>query len=246
MATEQNDAGKTGNSKDSVSKPIPSETGRSFISRFRKQHGDRESNPLSRLIANPEETRQKPPRFGGGVDIASHSVLNEESQDDGDFFRPTPKWDVKDPSTLTLTDSVSDSPKSSGDVEAREASTEEKERTETAPIRGFLISYDRDSGGDAVPIRLGRWIISSERSTRGDNYIVVSDKSISAVHAVMEIGSKDEVEIRDQLSERGTKVKAVGKKKALSITDSAVTARHGDIIRFGDRNFHLCMVKGEL
>lgn len=113
--------------------------------------------------------------------------------------------------------------------------------TKRTPIMGFLVSYDVDEVGEVTPLHTGRLIVSSEEVGSG-NHLLVQDESVSPMHAIIRVNSQGEIQVLDQLSENGTTIRrATGEVVELSGDKAAVF--HGDVISFGNRKFHICLVK---
>jgi hypothetical protein len=53
------------------------------------------------------------------------------------------------------------------------------------------------------------------------------------------------VQVLDQLSEAGTRVKHIGQTEEEFLSGEKSTVSHGDMIFFGDRKFHVLLVIGE-
>jgi hypothetical protein len=110
-------------------------------------------------------------------------------------------------------------------------------------VIGFLVSYDANQHGDVFELRKGRLIVTSELAS-GGNFLVIQDETVSPMHAIIRIGDQGDVQVLDQLSEYGTTIiPRGGKERQLSGDKSAI--QHGDIVRFGKRNFHVCLVLTE-
>lgn len=111
-----------------------------------------------------------------------------------------------------------------------------------SPVVGFLVSYDVNENGEFIPLRVGRLIITSEASTNGGNYFLIKDESVSPMHAILRIGASGEVQVLDQLSEFGTKIKHLsGEEDQLSGEKGSL--HHGDIVSFGNRTYNVCIVE---
>ncbi len=110
-----------------------------------------------------------------------------------------------------------------------------------SPLIGFLVSFDRDSNGSVFELRSGRLIVTSE-TPGGGNFLFVKDESVSPMHAIMRMGSEGDIQVLDQLSEFGTKIIRAtgGEQEELSGDKSELY--HGDIIQFGKRKFHVCII----
>lgn len=112
------------------------------------------------------------------------------------------------------------------------------------PVMGFLVSYDKNPDGDVFNLYPGRLIISSEPASSG-SFLVINDDSVSPMHAILRIGNSGEVQVLDQLSEFGTKIKHFGKDAIEELSGDKGTLEHGDTIVFGERKFHFCVVAKE-
>jgi hypothetical protein len=53
------------------------------------------------------------------------------------------------------------------------------------------------------------------------------------------------LQVLDQLSENGTKIKHFGNDSWEELSGDKGTLEHGDIIVFGERKFHVCLVAKE-
>ena len=62
------------------------------------------------------------------------------------------------------------------------------------------------------------------------------------MHAILRIDASGVVQVLDQLSEYGTKIKRFGSQEEEQISGEKSTIEHGDIIKFGDRTFHVCIL----
>lgn len=106
---------------------------------------------------------------------------------------------------------------------------------------GFMVSFDKNEFGEFYPLKVGRLIITSEVTASGGNYLLLVEESVSPMHAIMRISPNGEVQILDQLSEYGTKIKHLdGSTEELSGEKSILA--HGDIVSFGDRSFHIVLI----
>ncbi len=109
------------------------------------------------------------------------------------------------------------------------------------PVVGFLVSYDENPHGDVYELRSGRLIISSESAGHA-NCLQLNDESVSTMHAILRISQTGEVQVMDQLSEHGTRIKRFGSDEERELSGDKGTVEHGDIVSFGNRKFHVCMV----
>lgn len=112
------------------------------------------------------------------------------------------------------------------------------------PIVGFLVSYDADPNGTVFELRAGRLIVTSEAAGSG-NYMVVADSTVSPMHAIMRISADGDIQVLDQLSEYGTKIKRAEEDDYEELSGDKSAIGHGDIIHFGERKFSVCMVTRE-
>ncbi len=110
-----------------------------------------------------------------------------------------------------------------------------------SPIVGFLVSYDKNTNGDVYELRGGRLIVTSEAAAAG-NYMLVEDATVSPMHAIMRISANGEIQVLDQLSEHGTKIRRFGAKEEQELSGDKSSLEHGDLIKFGERSFHVCLV----
>ena len=109
------------------------------------------------------------------------------------------------------------------------------------PIVGFLVSFDGNQNGDVFELRSGRLIVSCEPAS-GGSYLVIEDPSVSPMHAILRISTTGEVQVLDQLSEFGTHIKRFGVEEEEHISGEKSTIEHGDVIKFGNRVFHVCIL----
>lgn len=114
---------------------------------------------------------------------------------------------------------------------------------QVSPIVGFLVSFDVNPNGEVFELRSGRWIISCERTSSG-NYILLDDDSVSPLHAIMRVSGTGEIQVLDQLSEHGTGIRRFGIEEEELLTGSMSSIEHGDMVRFGNRMFHVCVIAG--
>jgi hypothetical protein len=113
---------------------------------------------------------------------------------------------------------------------------------------GFLVSFETDPRGMFVELREGRMIVTCE-SVGAAPCLVIEDSSVSPMHAIMRISSGEPIYILDQLSEFGTRIIHAESGEEESLSGEKGAARHGDIVVFGEKKFHVCLVsieKGEV
>lgn len=108
-------------------------------------------------------------------------------------------------------------------------------------IVGFLISFDANPNGDVYELRSGRVMITSQAAP-GSNCLVIKDDSVSPMHAIMRVSSSGEIQVLDQLSEFGTKIQRFGSTEEEQLSGDKGAVEHGDIIKFGNRKFHVCVI----
>lgn len=110
-----------------------------------------------------------------------------------------------------------------------------------SPVIGFLVCYEPDVNGVFVELRTGRLIVTSEPPSSG-NSLIIQDESVSPMHAIMRISASGEIQVLDQLSEFGTKILHAGSKNEEELSGEKSSLSHGDIIAFGEKRFHVCLV----
>jgi hypothetical protein len=111
------------------------------------------------------------------------------------------------------------------------------------PIVGFMVSFDKNINGDVVELRQGRWIVSSEPTSSSQNFIILDDDTVSPLHAIVRVSPRGEIQVLDQLSEHGTAVKKASSEVEETLTGSMSSLEHGDIVRFGQRSFNVCLIQ---
>lgn len=111
-----------------------------------------------------------------------------------------------------------------------------------SPVVGFLVSYDSNENGDVYDLRSGRLIVSSEPAA--GNYMLVKHDTVSPMHAILRITASGEIQVLDQLSEHGTKIKRYGSEEVEELSGEKGSVEHGDVLMFGERVFHVCLVMG--
>jgi hypothetical protein len=109
---------------------------------------------------------------------------------------------------------------------------------------GFLVTYDHDPKGSYVELRQGRLMVSNQREESGSCLVVIGE-SVSPMHAIMRVAPGGVVQVLDQLSEAGTRVKHFGQSEEEFLSGEKSSLSHGDIVFFGDRKFHVLLVVGE-
>jgi len=82
----------------------------------------------------------------------------------------------------------------------------------------------------------------TSQAAPGSNCLVIKDDSVSPMHAIMRISSGGEIQVLDQLSEFGTKIMRFGSTEEEQLSGDKGAVEHGDIIKFGNRKFHVCVI----
>ena len=111
----------------------------------------------------------------------------------------------------------------------------------TSRVVGFMVSFDKNEFGEVFELRVGRWLISSKMAEQ-QPCIVIDDESVSPLHAVVRATKDGKIQVLDQLSEYGTGVTSSGEAEERDATGTMVNVQHGDIVRFGERRFLICMI----
>ena len=113
--------------------------------------------------------------------------------------------------------------------------------TKESPVIGFLVSYDVNPNGSVFELRSGRLIVTNVPSP-GENSLVLKDTSVSSMHAIIRVAASGQIQVLDQLSEFGTKIKRADSGDEDTLSGEKSTVEHGDVLSFGSRNFHVCVV----
>ena len=114
-----------------------------------------------------------------------------------------------------------------------------------SPIVGFLVSYDENPNGAVYELRVGRLIVTSEH-VGGGNFLLIKDSSVSPMHAIIRITPSGDIQVLDQLSEFGTRIKRFGSETEEELSGDKASLEHGDVVKFGQRQFHVCVIaRGE-
>ncbi len=116
-------------------------------------------------------------------------------------------------------------------------------REQRGALVGFLVSYDDGQAGDMRELRVGRWVVCRKSLGTANFTIVVDDETISESHATLRVHPNGELDVLDQFSERGTAVLRRESAVEEVLCVSATSVKHGDIVRFGQRRFHVCIVE---
>jgi FHA domain len=108
-------------------------------------------------------------------------------------------------------------------------------------IVGFLVSYDNEENGEITELRVGRWVVTSQYSVQ-ENILCIEDPSVSSMHAIIKVSANGEVQVIDQLSEKGSGILRTQTGQELDASEAPVKAQHGDLLRFGNRYFVYCSI----
>lgn len=108
---------------------------------------------------------------------------------------------------------------------------------------GFLVTFDHTKNGSYIPLRTGRIIVTSESEGNG-NVLLINDSSVSPMHAIMRVSGGPSVQVLDQLSESGTRIVRLADGQEEFLSGEKANLLHGDIVFFGDRKFHVCLIQG--
>jgi hypothetical protein len=108
-------------------------------------------------------------------------------------------------------------------------------------IVGFLIGFDTEPNGEVFEIRAGRFLVTSRPTDHGE-YLLIDDETISPLHAIIRATTEGKVQVLDQLSEYGTGIFRAGSEAEEDVAGTMAAVGHGDIIRFGKREFVVCLV----
>lgn len=114
-------------------------------------------------------------------------------------------------------------------------------RKDEAPLVGFLVSFDAEHAGEYYPLRKGRTIITTDQDAGLSSAIMLNGNGISSSHAVIRADSEADILILDQLSDSGTFLRRLESEDEIRIREPAAVL-HGDVLRFGDRTFQLCLL----
>lgn len=109
---------------------------------------------------------------------------------------------------------------------------------------GFLVCFDNERSGDFVELRAGRLVVTCEPMTGGAS-LVIDHPSVSPMHAVIRIEVGRPLQILDQLSEYGTRIIRSRTGREESLSGERSTLNHGDVVIFGERRYHVCLVSIE-
>lgn len=110
---------------------------------------------------------------------------------------------------------------------------------------GFLVSFDDNPRGEFVELREGRMIVTSE-GVGAASCLLLAHPSVCPMHAIMKMVCGEPLHILDQLSEFGTRIVDVESGREQLLSGDKGVARHGDVVYFGERKFHVCLVSVEM
>lgn len=111
-------------------------------------------------------------------------------------------------------------------------------------ISGFLVSFDDDANGSFLELREGRLLVTSEIAGF-ENCLVINHHSVSPLHAILRISQGSSIDVLDQLSEHGTRIISHETGSELLLSGERGHLEHGDIVVFGERKFHVCLLAVE-
>ena len=109
-----------------------------------------------------------------------------------------------------------------------------------SPIVGFLVAYDRQENGEVFELRSGRIMVTSA-ARPDENSMVLVDDTVSSMHAILRVSQEGSIQVLDQLSEHGTSVTREDG-TTISLSGDKGEINHGDVVSFGARAFHVCLV----
>jgi hypothetical protein len=191
------------------------------------------SEESSRRIAGPARILRAPP-----VVAEEYEFNNEPPPATQSVRRPTREFKPMSQEEYLETFVV---PPQAEEVEVEDLSDSITWTTESILV-GFLISYDVNPKGHYVELRSGRLMVTSEFESSG-NCFVVRHPSVSPMHAIMRVGTTGTVQVLDQLSEHGTKIRRAGTEEEEFLSGEKGTLNHGDTVVFGERAFYVCLIK---
>ena len=124
-----------------------------------------------------------------------------------------------------------------------ESRTEEIYWKACTQLVGFLVSFDYESTGSYLELRTGRLLVTSQPD-QSSNCLVLAHETVSPSHAVMRVATGGSVQVLDQLSESGTRIRKLETGEEVLLSGEKAALSHGDVVSFGDRNFHVCLILG--
>jgi hypothetical protein len=110
-----------------------------------------------------------------------------------------------------------------------------------SPLTGFLVSFDNGPSGEYFELRVGRRVITNDSSAQGQT-IVIEHDTVSPMHAILRVAPNGSLQVLDQLSEHGTTIKRSGTEEEISLSGEKASLENGDIIKFGERKFIVCLI----
>lgn len=148
-------------------------------------------------------------------------------------------------SELSLKDKVDEAPVVSGVTKRHDSARRlQPSGNGGGSLVGFLVAFDVDPRGVVVELREGRMIVSSEKVGAAP-CLVIEDGSVSPMHAIIRVTSGEPIYILDQLSEFGTRIQHAETGECESLYGEKGVAKHGDVVFFGEKKFHVCLVSIE-
>lgn len=189
-------------------------------------------------------------QFGGYQDIRESSASSAPSPDHGSHeggHQPnssswiTPSAKESTPVTPEPEQQVHVSAAAPRQAQQVSTSGDQMNWSERGKVLGFLVSYDEDEKGSYFPLQAGRMIITSEANGTGDHFLV-ADKSVSPMHAIIRVSGDGKIQVLDQLSENGTRIQREHEED-LELSGDKGELRQGDIVSFGERKYHVCLVQ---
>jgi hypothetical protein len=203
---------------------------------LKDDHGEPEAEAPQERSAGPARImRPKPlPR------LAPLHAQEESQEPEPEPLRPRATREFKPMSQEEYLETfvVPTEPEQIEDADAKDSITWTSEST----LVGFLLSYDNNPKGDYVELRTGRLLVTCEFDASG-NCLVVPHPSVSPMHAIMRVGTAGTIQVLDQLSESGTKIRHAGSNEDEFLSGEKGTLNHGDIVSFGERSFYVCLIK---
>lgn len=143
------------------------------------------------------------------------------------------EYDANRPELPAPGATVADFPRNEGEMLMR--------YVKDSKVVGFLVTYDKNSDGEFLPLRVGRLAVTSEPGATG-NALFINDKTVSPMHAIIRIGQNGDVQILDQLSEFGTRIHRLHNNQEEQLSGDKGDLGNGDMVFFGDRSFIVCLV----
>ena len=191
----------------------------------------------ARIVRSTSSSREAHPHSGdaelGQVSVNHSSVQEAASVPEGSV-RSRPRSEISHPSERMVSE-----------PEIERSRHEQIFWKSPSQLVGFLVSYDYDPLGSYVELRKGRLLVSSDADASG-NCLIVDHDTVSPMHAIMRIADGGAVQVLDQLSEYGTRIVRGGSGQdageELLLSGDKASIRNGDVLSFGERKFHVCLV----